>query len=75
MTPLQISLITSTAIGLACASLSVFVVLRRWAFIGEGIAHAGFGGAGTAWILSLLLPECWRYRAKWESIAWPPSSA
>src|SRR5258706_1062061 len=57
MTPLQISLVTATAIGLACASLSVFVVLRRWAFIGEGIAHAGFGGAGTAWVLSLLLPS------------------
>jgi manganese/iron transport system permease protein len=56
MTPLQISLITSAAIGLACAMLSVFVVLRRWAFIGEGIAHASFGGAGTAWILSLMLP-------------------
>jgi ABC-type Mn2+/Zn2+ transport system permease subunit len=56
VTPLQISLVTATAIGLACAALSVFVVLRRWAFIGEGIAHAGFGGAGTAWILSLLLP-------------------
>jgi len=56
MTPLQLSLITAAAIGLACAALSVFVVLRRWAFIGDGIAHAGFGGAGTAWLLSLLLP-------------------
>lgn len=41
--------------GLACSLLSVFVVLRRWAFIGEGIAHAGFGGAGTAWLLAILL--------------------
>ena len=56
MNPLLLSLITAGAIGLACAALSVFVVLRRWAFIGEGIAHAGFGGAGTAWVLSLLLP-------------------
>jgi ABC-type Mn2+/Zn2+ transport system permease subunit len=56
MNPLLVSLITAGAIGLACAALSVFVVLRRWAFIGEGIAHAGFGGAGTAWVLSLLLP-------------------
>jgi ABC-type Mn2+/Zn2+ transport system permease subunit len=56
VSPLAISLITAGAIGLACATLSVFVVLRRWAFIGEGIAHAGFGGAGTAWVLSLLLP-------------------
>ncbi|HEV8605041.1 MAG TPA: metal ABC transporter permease [Tepidisphaeraceae bacterium] len=56
MTALQMSIITASAIGLACAALSVFVILRRWAFIGEGIAHAGFGGAGTAWVLSLLLP-------------------
>lgn len=57
MTPLYGALITATAMGLACSVLSVFVVLRRWAFIGEGIAHAGFGGAGTAWVLSLLIPS------------------
>jgi ABC-type Mn2+/Zn2+ transport system permease subunit len=57
MSPLQSALITAAAMGLACSVLSVIVVLRRWAFIGEGIAHAGFGGAGTAWILSLLLPS------------------
>src|SRR3954466_15216450 len=56
MSPLLLSLVTAVAIGLACAMLSVFVVLRRWAFIGEGIAHASFGGAGTAWVLSLMLP-------------------
>jgi len=36
--------------------LSIFVVLRRWAFIGEGIGHSGLGGAGTAWVLALLFP-------------------
>src|SRR5687768_13151551 len=51
------SLLSATAMGLACSVLSVFVVLRRWAFIGEGIAHAGFGGAGTAWLLALLFPS------------------
>src|SRR5258706_11409184 len=56
MTPLQISLVTAAAIGLACAMLSVFVVLRRWAFIGEGIAHASFGGAGAGWGVSLMVP-------------------
>ena len=40
----------------ACAVLSVFVVSRRWAFIGEGISHSGFGGAGTAWLLALAFP-------------------
>ena len=42
--------------GTACATLSVIVVLRRWAFIGEGISHAGFGGIGTAWLLSIPFP-------------------
>jgi manganese/iron transport system permease protein len=50
------ALFTGCALAVACALLSVLVVLRRWAFIGEGISHAGFGGVGTAWLLSLLLP-------------------
>jgi len=57
MTAFESALVTAAAVGVACAVLSVFVVLRRWAFIGEGIAHAGFGGAGTAWMLSLVLPS------------------
>jgi ABC-type Mn2+/Zn2+ transport system permease subunit len=40
----------------ACAALSVFVVARRWAFIGEGISHSGFGGAGAAWLVMLVAP-------------------
>ncbi len=48
--------ITAVALSIACATLSVFVVSRRWAFIGEGISHSGFGGAGTAWLLALALP-------------------
>jgi manganese/zinc/iron transport system permease protein len=36
--------------------MSLIVVWRRWAFLGEGIAHAGFGGAGTAWFLAALIP-------------------
>src|SRR5438067_650324 len=49
-------LLTAIFISLACAVLSVPVVLRRWAFIGEGISHSGFGGAGIAWLLALLVP-------------------
>lgn len=40
----------------SCALLSLVVVWRRWAFLGEGIAHAGFGGAGTAWLLACVFP-------------------
>ena len=50
------SLLTAVALAVACATLSVFVVSRRWAFIGEGISHSGFGGAGTAWLLAVALP-------------------
>jgi len=50
------ALITACALGVACAMLSILVVLRRWAFIGEGVSHAGFGGVGTAWLLSLAFP-------------------
>jgi ABC-type Mn2+/Zn2+ transport system permease subunit len=49
-------LLTAIALSVACAVLSVLVVLKRWSFIGEGISHSGFGGAGTAWALALLIP-------------------
>ena len=41
------------AVGLVCSLLSVIVVLKRMAFIGQGISHAGFGGVGTAAALGL----------------------
>jgi manganese/iron transport system permease protein len=49
-------ILTTASVAVACALLSVFVVSRRWAFIGEGIGHSGFGGAGTAWLLALAFP-------------------
>ena len=49
-------LVTACAMSVACSFLSIFVVLRRWAFIGEAIAHSGLGGIGTAWLLSLAFP-------------------
>ncbi|HEX8524178.1 MAG TPA: metal ABC transporter permease [Tepidisphaeraceae bacterium] len=51
------ALLATTAMAVACAGLSVVVVARRWAFIGEGIAHSGFGGAGVAWLVMLLAPR------------------
>lgn len=58
-------LAAAAALSIACATLSVFVVARRWAFIGEGIAHGGFGGAGTAWALALLVPALDRPELHW----------
>src|SRR4029077_14125619 len=50
------TLLSTSTLAVACALLSVIVVLRRWAFIGEGISHSGLGGAGTAWLLMLAFP-------------------
>lgn len=44
--------ITGLAIAVLCAPLSIFVVLKRLAFIGQGISHAAFGGWGVASILA-----------------------
>lgn len=50
------ALLAATGVATACAILSPFVIARRWAFLGEGISHSGFGGAGTAWILASVFP-------------------
>ncbi len=50
------SLLALLTLASACALLSIFVVHRRWAFLGEGIAHAGFGGAGTVWLAASVWP-------------------
>jgi ABC-type Mn2+/Zn2+ transport system permease subunit len=56
-TPLTNTLLIAASLAVACALLSIVVVLCRWSFIGEGISHSGFGGAGTAWLLMLLIPS------------------
>ncbi|CAG1007853.1 Manganese transport system membrane protein MntB [Phycisphaerales bacterium] len=40
--------VTGLAIAALCSLLSVLVVLKRLAFIGQGISHAAFGGVGIA---------------------------
>ncbi len=50
-------IVADLAMAVACALLSVFVVLRHWSLVGEGIAHSGFGGAGTAWLIALAVPS------------------
>ena len=59
------ALAATAAIAVACATLSVIVVARRWAFVGEGIAHSGFGGAGIAWLIMLMAPQ-------WVNVSWLP---
>jgi manganese/iron transport system permease protein len=56
LSAMNINLLATLPLAAACAVLSVIVILRRWAFVGEGISHSGFGGAGTAWLVALLVP-------------------
>jgi zinc transport system permease protein len=50
---MQNALIAGLLVGILCSMLSIFVVLRRMAFIGEGIAHAAFGGIAFALLFNL----------------------
>ena len=43
------------AVSLTCSVLSAFVVLRRMAFIGQGVSHAAFGGVGAAMLAGVAL--------------------
>lgn len=45
--------LAGVAMALLSAGLSVFVVVKRLSFIGQGISHAAFGGAGLAAIMAL----------------------
>src|SRR5204862_2720586 len=47
-------IVTGLAVAALCALLSVLVVLKRLAFIGQGISHAAFGGIGVAGVLGLV---------------------
>lgn len=40
--------LTLLIVATVCSLLSVVVVLKRMAFVGQGVSHAGFGGVGIA---------------------------
>ncbi len=48
---LQRALVAGVLVGVTCAVLAVFVVLRRMAFIGVGISHAALGGVALGLLL------------------------
>lgn len=50
---MQNALMAGILVGILCSVLSVFVVLRKMAFIGQGIAHVAFGGIAFALLLNL----------------------
>ena len=47
------AVIAGVAAAAACSLLSVIVVLKRMAFVGQGVSHAGFGAAGAAFLFGL----------------------
>jgi manganese/iron transport system permease protein len=47
------ALVASALVGLVCAVVGTYVVLRGVAFIGDAIAHAGFPGIVVAYLLNL----------------------
>jgi len=50
---MQPAAIAAVAVALLCGLLSPLVVLKRMAFIGQGVSHAAFGGVGVAAVLGL----------------------
>lgn len=50
---MQNAVMAGLLVGILCSVLSVFVVLKRMAFIGQGIAHAAFGGIAFALLFNL----------------------
>jgi zinc transport system permease protein len=49
----QRALVAGVLLSLLCGVLSVFVILRRMAFIGVGISHSAFGGVALGFLLGL----------------------
>lgn len=53
MSPLVPIILSAMVISFMGGALSIFVVLKRLAFIGQGISHAAFGGVGIAILLGV----------------------
>jgi ABC-type Mn2+/Zn2+ transport system permease subunit len=49
----QRALLAGLVVGLGCAVLAFFVVLRRMAFVGVGISHAALGGVALGVLLGI----------------------
>ncbi len=49
----QRALAAGVLLSLLCGVLSVFVILRRMAFIGVGISHSAFGGVALGFLLGI----------------------
>jgi manganese/iron transport system permease protein len=47
---MQHAFVAALAVGLLCSTMGTYVVLRKLAFIGDGIAHASFAGIVIAYL-------------------------
>ncbi len=47
------ALLTSMVVGVVCGVLSCYVVLKRWALLGDAISHAVLPGVALAYLLGL----------------------
>jgi manganese/iron transport system permease protein len=45
---MQTGLVAAILVGITCATLGAYVVLRRMAFIGDALAHTVFPGLAVA---------------------------
>ena len=50
---MQNALITGILIAISCAILGVFLVLKKYALIGDGLAHLSFGGVAAGFLFGL----------------------
>jgi len=51
---MQKAFITGIVIAVACSLLGVFLVLRRYALIGDGLAHISFGGVAAGMLFNFM---------------------
>lgn len=50
---MQRALLTASLVGIVCGVLSCFVVLKRWALLGDAISHAVLPGVALAYLFNL----------------------
>ncbi|MEA3514800.1 MAG: metal ABC transporter permease [Nanoarchaeota archaeon] len=51
---MQKALITGLVISIACSLLGIFLVLQRYALIGDGLAHISFGGIAVGMLVNIM---------------------
>jgi len=50
---MQRALLAGVLVGALCSMIGVYIVLKKMAFIGSGIAHSAFGGVALGYLLGL----------------------